>query len=150
MRQQRPKRILPPSLNSFSRARRKGLIWRGSLIQSWTWCWPSWRQTRTSRRCPTTNRFHFLLDEKFLWNRIAPSKTFNGFYGHGRPQTFFQGRAKFSRGAKTYYLTKRHLKRYYFRQKSAKNILWDQLWKIGKSNFILGKQKVVNFGVKIL
>jgi len=42
----------------------------------------------------------------------------------GRPQTFFQGRAKFSRGAKTYYLPKKHLKRYYFPQKSAKNILF--------------------------
>jgi len=33
---------------------------------------------------------------------------------HGRPQTFFQGRAKFSRGAKTYY----------FPLKKSKNILF--------------------------
>jgi len=39
---------------------------------------------------------------------------------HGRPQTFFQGQGR----VKTYYMTKRHLKRCYFRQKSAKNILF--------------------------
>jgi len=35
-------------------------------------------------------------------------------YGHVRPQTFFQGRAKFSRGggAKTYHLPKKGLKTY--------------------------------------
>ena len=42
------------------------------------------------------------------------------FIIHGRPQTFFQGRAKFSRGAKTYYLPKKHKNRYYFSQKSQK------------------------------
>jgi len=43
---------------------------------------------------------------------------------HGRPQTFFQGRAKFSRGGKTYYFLKNTLKRYYFPQKKSKNILF--------------------------
>jgi len=44
---------------------------------------------------------------------------------HGRPQTFFQGRSKFSRGgAKTYYLPKKCLKTYYFHSKKSKNILY--------------------------
>jgi len=48
---------------------------------------------------------------------------------HGRPQTFFQGRAKFSRGggAKTYYLPKKHLKTYYFPLKKSKNILFSRV-----------------------
>jgi len=45
-------------------------------------------------------------------------------YEHGRPQTFFQGRAKFSRGAKTYYWSKKCLKTYYFHSKKSKNILF--------------------------
>ncbi len=40
---------------------------------------------------------------------------------HGRPQTFFKGRAKFSRGGpKTYYSPKKHLKTYYFPLKRSK------------------------------
>jgi len=52
------------------------------------------------------------------------SKDLPGRHVHGRPQTFFQGRAKFSRGAKTYYLPKKHLKTYYFPLKKSKNILF--------------------------
>jgi hypothetical protein len=37
---------------------------------------------------------------------------------HGRPQTFFQGRAQ------TYYLPKKHLKTHYFPLKKSKNILF--------------------------
>jgi len=45
---------------------------------------------------------------------------------HGRPQDFFQGRAKFSRGggAKTYYLPKKRLRTYYFHSKKLKNTLF--------------------------
>jgi hypothetical protein len=43
------------------------------------------------------------------------------FLNHGRPQTFFQGRAKFSRGgAKTNYLPKKHPKNYIFLEKRKK------------------------------
>ena len=43
------------------------------------------------------------------------------FFKHGRPQTFFQGRAKiFQGGARTYFLPKKQQKRYYFSQKSLK------------------------------
>jgi len=45
---------------------------------------------------------------------------------HGRPQTFFQGRARFTRGvcAKTYYLPEKCLETYYFLSKKMKNILF--------------------------
>jgi hypothetical protein len=41
---------------------------------------------------------------------------------HGRPQTFFQGRAKIFQGwgARTYFLPKKQLKRYHFPKKSLK------------------------------
>jgi len=47
-------------------------------------------------------------------------------YTHGRPQTLFQGRAKFSRGrgAKTYYLPKKCPKTYNFLSKKSYNILF--------------------------
>ncbi len=50
---------------------------------------------------------------------ILEEPSFDPCY-HGRLQTFFQGRAKFSRGAKTYYLPKKHLKTYYFSLKKVK------------------------------
>jgi hypothetical protein len=41
-------------------------------------------------------------------------------YVHGRPQTFFQGKAKFSRGGKTYYVfALKTLKTYYFPLKKS-------------------------------
>ncbi len=42
---------------------------------------------------------------------------------HRRPQTFFQGRAKFSRGQK-HYICQKHPKTLYFPQKKSKNMLF--------------------------
>jgi hypothetical protein len=44
---------------------------------------------------------------------------------HGRPQTFFQGRAKiFQGGARTYFLPKKTTKKILFTPKKSKNILF--------------------------
>jgi len=42
----------------------------------------------------------------------------------GVRRLFFQGRATFSRGSKTYYLPKKCPKTYYFLSKKSKNILF--------------------------
>ena len=55
---------------------------------------------------------------------LPPSLSFcylQSVSGHGRPQTFFQGRAKiFQGGARTYFLPKKQRKRYYLSKKSLK------------------------------
>jgi hypothetical protein len=52
-------------------------------------------------------------------------RPFKFVYIHGRPQTFFQGRAKIFQGwARTYFLPKKQRKKYYFSQKKSENILF--------------------------
>ncbi len=73
-----------------------------------------WRQTNVQKWISNGKYSAYLSNSGKNGNSNNPCR-------HGRPQTFFQGRAKiFQGGAKTYFLPIKQQKRYYFSQKSLK------------------------------